>query len=50
MAMESLWSFQMLIGAPTARLAHVSTIGMRMPEMLNSTSAISMIPCEELAV
>ena len=26
-AMASLWSFQMLIGAPTARLASVMTMG-----------------------
>ena len=31
---ESLWSFQMLIGAPMARLATVITIGRPSPEAL----------------
>ena len=31
---ESLWSFQMLIGAPMARLATVITIGRPRPEAL----------------
>ena len=31
---ESLWSFQMLIGAPIARLATVITIGRPRPEAL----------------
>ena len=31
---ESLWSFQMLIGAPIARLAIVITIGRPRPEAL----------------
>ena len=31
---ESLWSFQMLIGAPIARLAMVITIGRPSPEAL----------------
>jgi hypothetical protein len=31
---ESLWSFQMLIGAPIARLARVITIGRPSPEAL----------------
>ncbi len=32
--MASLWSFQMLIGAPMARLATVMTIGSPRPEAL----------------
>ena len=32
--MESLWSFQMLIGAPMARLATVMTIGRPSPDAL----------------
>jgi hypothetical protein len=32
--MVSLWSFQMLIGAPIARLATVITIGRPSPEAL----------------
>ncbi len=33
-AIASLWSFQMLIGAPTARLARVMTIGSPSPAAL----------------
>ncbi len=33
-AMASLWSFQMLIGAPMARLASVMTIGSPRPAAL----------------
>ena len=33
-AMASLWSFQMLMGAPTARLASVMTIGSPRPPAL----------------
>ena len=32
--MESLWSFQMLIGAPIARFASVITIGSPSPDAL----------------
>ena len=32
--MASVWSFQMLIGAPIARLATVMTIGSPKPEAL----------------
>jgi hypothetical protein len=37
---ESLWSFQMLIGAPMARLATVIMIGRPSPEALYSASAM----------
>ena len=33
-AMASLWSFQMLMGAPTARLASVMTMGSPSPPAL----------------
>ena len=33
-AMASLWSFQMLIGVPTARLANVMTMGSPRPPAL----------------
>ena len=48
--MESCWSFQMLMGAEMARLAQVITTGKRIPAMLKSTSAISSMPWEEVAV
>ena len=38
--MASLWSFQMLIGAPMARLATVMTIGSSMPEALKTASVM----------
>ena len=47
---ESEWSFQMLIGAPIARLATVITIGRPRPEALNSASAMNSRPWEEVAV
>jgi hypothetical protein len=47
---ESEWSFQMLIGAPIARLATVITIGSPRPEALNSASAMKSRPWEEVAV
>ncbi len=37
-AMASLWSFQMLMGAPMARLARVITIGSSRPEALWTAS------------
>ena len=33
-AMASCWSFQMEMGAPSARFAQVSTTGSRIPAML----------------
>ncbi len=47
---ESEWSFQMLIGAPMARLATVITIGKPMPEALNSASAMNSRPWLAVAV
>ena len=47
---ESEWSFQMLIGAPIARLATVITIGSPSPEALNSASAMNSRPWLEVAV
>ncbi len=49
-AMESEWSFQMLMGAPIARLATVITIGSPSPEALKSASAMKSRPWLEVAV
>ena len=49
-AIASLWSFQMLIGAPIARLATVITIGRPSPEALNSASAMYSRPWLAVAV
>ncbi len=46
----SLWSFQMLIGAPIARLATVMTIGSPSPDALNSASAMNSRPWLAVAV
>ena len=46
----SEWSFQMLIGAPMARLATVITIGRPRPEALYTASAMNSRPCEAVAV
>ncbi len=48
--MESLWSFQMLIGAPIARLASVITIGRPSPEALYSASVMYSRPWLAVAV
>ena len=37
---ESLWSFQMLIGAPIARFATVITMGSPSPDALKTASAM----------
>jgi hypothetical protein len=47
---ESVWSFQMLMGAPMARLATVITIGRPRPEALKSASAMKSSPWEAVAV
>jgi hypothetical protein len=47
---ESEWSFQMLIGAPMARLATVMTIGRPRPEALYTASTMNSRPCEAVAV
>ena len=46
----SEWSFQMLMGAPSARLATVITIGSRSPEALGSASAMKSSPWLAVAV
>ena len=46
----SEWSFQMLMGAPRARLASVITIGSRSPEAFGSASAMNSRPWLEVAV
>ncbi len=48
--MESLWSFQILIGAPMARLATVITIGRPRPEALYTASAMNSSPWLAVAV
>jgi hypothetical protein len=48
--MASEWSFQMLMGAPMARLATVITIGRPSPEALKSASAMKSRPWLEVAV
>src|SRR6478735_3723762 len=50
MDIASEWSFQMLIGAPIARLATVITTGRPRPEALNSASAMNSSPWLEVAV
>ena len=47
---ESEWSFQMLIGAPMARLATVITIGRPRPEALWTASTMNSRPCDAVAV
>ncbi len=47
---ESEWSFQMLIGAPSARFATVITIGSPRPEALKRASAMKSRPWDEVAV
>ncbi len=47
---ESLWSFQMLIGAPIARFAIVITIGRPRPEALYTASAMNSSPWLAVAV
>ena len=49
-AMASVWSFQMLIGAPMARLASVMTIGRPRPEALKTASAMNSRPWLAVAV
>ncbi len=49
-AMMSEWSFQMLMGALSARLATVMTMGRRMAEAMKTISCMSASPCEEVAV
>jgi hypothetical protein len=49
-AIESPWSFQMLMGAPTARLATVMTIGSPRPAALNTASAMKSRPWLDVAV
>ena len=46
----SEWSFQMLIGAPRARLATVMTIGSPRPDALGSASAMNSRPWLDVAV
>src|SRR5689334_17097744 len=46
----SLWSFQILIGAPSARLATVMTIGSPRPAALYSASAMNSSPWLAVAV
>ena len=46
----SEWSFQMLIGAPSARLATVITIGRPRPDALGSASAMKSSPWLAVAV
>ena len=48
--MMSLWSFQMLIGPETARLAMIMTIGSRMAEVIGMTSLMNRSPWELVAV
>ena len=48
--MESLWSFQMLIGAPMARLATVITMGRPRPLALYTASAMNSRPWLAVAV
>ena len=48
--MASEWSFQMLIGAPIARLATVITIGSPSPEAFGSASAMKSSPWLAVAV
>jgi len=47
---ESLWSFQMLIGAPIARLATVITIGNPSPDAFHTASAMNSRPWLAVAV
>ncbi len=47
---ESEWSFQMLIGAPIARLATVITIGSPRPEALYNASHMYSSPWLAVAV
>ena len=49
-AIESVWSFQMLIGAPIARLPTVITIGRPRPEALYTASAMNSMPWLAVAV
>ena len=49
-AMASLWSFQMLMGAPIARLASVITIGRPSPEALYTASIMKSRPWLAVAV
>ena len=46
----SLWSFQMLIGAPSARFATVITIGRPRPPALYTASVMYSRPWLEVAV
>jgi len=46
----SVWSFQMLIGAPMARLATVMTMGRPRPAALNTASAMNSSPWLAVAV
>ena len=46
----SVWSFQMLIGAPMARLATVITMGRPRPAALNTASAMNSRPWLAVAV
>ncbi len=48
--MASEWSFQMLMGAPSARLATVITIGSWSPDALGSASAMNSSPWLAVAV
>jgi hypothetical protein len=48
--MMSLWSFQMLMGADTARLPRAITTGRRMAETMGITSPINSSPWELVAV
>ena len=48
--MMSLWSFQMLIGPETARLAMIITIGSRMADVIGMTSLMNRSPWELVAV
>ena len=47
---ESVWSFQMLMGAPMARLATVITMGSPMPAALKTASAMKSRPWLAVAV
>ena len=49
-AMASLWSFQMLIGAPMARLARVITMGSSRPAALWTASIMKSRPWLAVAV
>ena len=48
--MLSVWSFQMLIGAPMARLPTVITMGRPRPDALYTASIMYSIPWLEVAV